>query len=243
MKERLQKVLAQAGVASRRASEKLIIAGRVTVNGRIVTELGTKVDLNQDTVKVDGKPIEVKERFVYYILHKPRGYLTTVEDDRGRRTVMQLLEPVKERIYPVGRLDYDSEGLLLLTNDGQLAHRLMHPRYQVRKFYLVEVTGEVSQAALETLRSGVQLDDGITSSAYVELLANSPQKSLLKIGIHEGRNRQIRRMCQAVGLPVRRLIRTQFGPIKLGKLSPGKFSQLTAQEVGKLKQAVKHRGK
>ena len=243
MKERLQKVLAQAGVASRRASEILIIAGRVTVNGWIVTELGTKEDMNQDTEKVDGKPIEVKERLVYYILHKTRGYLTTVEEDRGRSPVMQLLEPVKERIYPVGRLDYDSEGLLLLTNDGQLAHRLMHPRYQVRKFYLVEVTGEVSQAALETLRSGVQLDDGITSSAYVELLANSPQKSLLKIGIHEGRNRQIRRMCQAVGLPVRRLIRTQFGPIKLGKLSPGKFRQLTAQEVGKLKQAVKHRGK
>ena len=243
MKERLQKVIAHAGIASRRASEKLITAGRVTVNGRVVTELGTKVDLRYDTVKVDGKAIRTKEKYAYYLLNKPRGYLTTVKDDRGRKTVMDLLTSVEERVYPVGRLDYESEGLLLLTNDGQLANRLMHPKYEVRKFYLVEVIGEVSEDDLAVLRSGVELEDGITSPAYVELLSSTPRKSVLKIGIHEGRNRQVRRMCQALDLSVRRLIRTQFGPIKLGKLAPGSWRQLTEQEIGKLRQAVKRRGK
>ncbi|HHX02296.1 MAG TPA: rRNA pseudouridine synthase [Firmicutes bacterium] len=243
MKERLQKVMARAGVASRRACEQLILAGRVTVNGKVVRELGTKVDLSHDSVAVDGKLVGVPERYVYYILHKPRGFLTTVSDDRGRKTVMQLLKSVPERIFPVGRLDYDSEGLLILTNDGQLANRLMHPRYQVRKFYLVKVANEVTASDVEKLRTGVELEDGITSPAYVQLLAAGPKESLLKIGIREGRNRQIRRMCQALDFKVKRLIRTQIGPVKLGNLAAGAYRRLTEQEIGKLKQAVNRSGR
>jgi len=242
MKERLQKVLAQMGVASRRASEKLILDGRVTVNGQVVTKLGTKVDVATDTIKVDGKLIRHKEPYVYYILHKPRGYISSVKDDRGRKSIMELIPEVKERVFPVGRLDYDSEGLIILTNDGQLANRLLHPRYEVWKYYLVEVKGQFSQLALEKMRSGIELEDGITSEAYVELLASDSKRTLLKVGIHEGRNRQVRRMCEALGYPVTRLIRTQIGPIKLGKLPCGAYRQLTPAEVGKLKQAVSRRG-
>ena len=156
---------------------------------------------------------------------------------------MQLLKSVPERIFPVGRLDYDSEGLLILTNDGQLANRLMHPRYQVRKFYLVKVANEVTASDVEKLRTGVELEDGITSPAYVQLLAAGPKESLLKIGIREGRNRQIRRMCQALDFKVKRLIRTQIGPVKLGNLAAGAYRRLTEQEIGKLKQAVNRSGR
>jgi len=243
MKERLQKVMAHAGVGSRRACEQMIIDGLVSVNGKIVTQLGIKVDPNKDVIKVNNRVIQGKEPLVYYLLHKPKGFITSVSDERGRKTVMELLPEVKQRIYPVGRLDYDSEGLLLLTNDGRLANRLIHPRYQIRKYYLVKVEGQLSSATLEQLRTGVELEDGLTSPAIVQIISSDGKESLLKIGIHEGRKRQIRRMCAAVGHPVKRLIRVQMGPIKLGKLEPGKYRQLTEQEVGKLRQAVKVRGK
>jgi len=243
MEERLQKVLAQAGVASRRACEQLILAGRVTVNGAVVRELGTTVDRSRDVVAVDGRPIINPEQYVYYILHKPRGYLTTVKDDRGRKTVMDLMASVPERVYPVGRLDYDSEGLLILTNDGELANKLMHPRYKVQKFYLVKVGSPVTAADVEKLRTGVELEDGITAPAYVELLMSGPKESLLKIGIREGRNRQIRRMCQALNLRVRRLIRIQIGPVKMGNLPVGSYRHLSEHEVQKLKQAVNRSAK
>ncbi len=240
MQVRLQKAMAQAGIASRRASEQLILAGRVMVNGKVVKKLGTKVDPVRDVIKVDQKKIDQKESFVYYMLHKPRGYLSTVADDRGRKTVMDLLAPIKERIYPVGRLDYNSEGLLLLTNDGTLANRLMHPRYQIQKFYLVEVIGIVTPKTLATLRSGVKLEDGITARASVELLTTTQRKSTVKIGIHEGRNRQVRRMFAACDHKVIRLIRTQVGSIRLGNLAEGTYRKLTPQELGKLKAAVKY---
>ncbi|MGB4267005.1 MAG: pseudouridine synthase [Limnochordia bacterium] len=243
MEERLQKVLAQAGVASRRASEQLILAGRVTVNGVVVTELGTKIVPGRDVVAVDGKPVLGPEQHAYYILNKPRGYLTTVRDDRGRKTVMQLVASVPERVYPVGRLDYDSEGLLIMANDGELANQLMHPRYKIQKYYLVKVSGQVSASDVEKLRKGVELEDGKTGPAYVELLLSGTKESILKIGIREGRNRQIRRMCKAVNLEVRRLIRTQIGPIQLGNLPVGSYRRLTEKEVQKLKQAVNRGGR
>lgn len=243
MKERLQKVLAHAGVASRRVCEQMTIDGKVMVNGRVITQLGSKVDPQHDIIKVNGKIVKLKEEKVYYILNKPRGYLSSVSDDRGRKTVIDLMGSVTERIYPVGRLDYNSEGLLILTNDGTLANRIMHPRYQMRKFYLVEIDGFFDQNALDEMRSGVKLADGVTSKAYVEVLQSAPTKSLIKIGIHEGKNRQIRRMCQALGFSVKRLIRTQIGPIKLGSLPKGAYRPLTIEEIGKLKQAVKRVGK
>lgn len=237
--ERLQKVMAHAGVASRRVSEEMITAGKVTVNGKLVTELGVKVDPDKDAIKVNGKLIKGREKSVYYMLHKPRGVITTASDERGRKTVLDILPKIDERVYPVGRLDYNSEGLVLLTNDGRLANKLMHPSFNVRKFYIVELKGEFSEEALETMRSGVKLDDGVTSPAYAELLSSEPRKSLLKLGIREGKNRQIRRMCAALGYDVTRLIRTQIGPIKLGNLGVGQCRQLTVQELGKLQQAVK----
>ncbi len=239
MKERLQKVMAHGGVASRRQSEQLILAGKVKVNGHVVTELGTKVDPKTDHITVDGKPLQGKEQHVYYILNKPRGYITTAADERGRKTVIQLLNGVSERVYPVGRLDYDSDGLLLLTNDGELTQRVIHPSYHMRKVYVVKVKGVITDETVQQLREGVELEDGMTNSAYVEVLLREKKASLLRIGIHEGRNRQIRRMCNAVGHEVIRLTRTQVGPITLGKLETGQFRALTHQELGKLHQAVR----
>lgn len=242
MYERLQKVMAHAGVASRRESEQLILDGKVKVNGQKVTELGVKVDPTRDQIKVNNQVIKGKEKRVYYIVNKPRGYLTTVTDDRGRKTILDLVKGIDERIYPVGRLDYNSEGLLILTNDGRLANQLMHPRYRIRKWYLVEVSSEFQDQDLHTMRAGIKLDDGMTQEAYVEILQSSPEKSLIKIGIAEGRNRQVRRMCEALGYYVKRLIRTQIGPLKLGKLSTGSYRSLTPAEISKLKQAVKRDG-
>ncbi len=240
MKERLQKVMAHAGVASRRKSEELMLAGNVSVNGRIVRELGFKVDLSKDVIKVNGKVIYGKEAHVYYLVHKPKNYVTTASDEHGRKTVMDLLHGVSQRVYPVGRLDYDSEGLVIMTNDGAIAHRLMHPSYHIRKFYLVEVKGLISDDAVIALRAGVELEDGKTSPAYVEVLLHDKRKSVAKVIIHEGRNRQVRRMFSAVGLEVSRLTRTQIGPIKLGNLTCGQFRPLTNQEVSKLRQAMRH---
>ena len=238
MKERLQKVLAHAGIASRRKSEAMIAAGRVTVNGNVITELGVRVDPDLDTVTVDGRPVGKPEGHVYVALNKPEGYLTTAKDDRGRRTVLDLLRKLHVRVYPVGRLDYDSEGLVFLTNDGQLAHRVMHPRHQIRKDYLVEVKGAIGREAVDSLRVGVELEDGITGRAFVEILSQDNVSSLLKVGIYEGRNRQIRRMFQAVGFRVVRLRRVRIGPLKLGSLGVGRYRMLSPKEVAALRQAV-----
>lgn len=235
--ERLQKVIARAGVASRREAERLITAGRVRVNGEVVTTLGVRVDPAQDRVEVDGRPI-VPETFVYLMLHKPRGVVTTVRDPQGRKTVLDLITGVPQRVFPVGRLDWDSEGLLLLTNDGELAHRLMHPSYGVVKVYRAELVGAVTEEAVRRLREGVLLEDGMTAPAKVRVIARSARSSWIEIGIHEGRNRQVRRMAQAVGFPVKRLIRVAYGPLKLGKLPPGKFRRLQESEVEALKKAV-----
>lgn len=234
---RLQKILSAAGVASRRASEQMILEGRVTVNGDTVRELGTKADPGRDVIKVDGRRIKTVVRNRYIALYKPKGYVTTRSDPEGRRTVMDLVGE-GDYIYPVGRLDYDSEGLLLLTSDGDLAARLMHPRHEVEKTYEVIVAGMPDVRALEKLKKGVFIEGGRTAPAHVHvgsIVKGARPTTKLTIVIHEGRNRQIRRMCSAVGLPVRELRRVRMGPIGLGRLKPGQWRDLTADEVRRLK--------
>jgi 23S rRNA pseudouridine2605 synthase len=226
--ERLQKVLARAGLASRRASEELIAEGRVRVNGE-VAELGRRIDPESDEVTVDGVPVPVAPGLVRYLLNKPRGVVTTAADPQGRPVVVALV-PDEPRVFPVGRLDADTEGLLILTNDGGFAHRLTHPSFGVPKEYLAEVEGEPDRAALRTLREGVDLDDGRTAPARVTPV--SP--GVLRLVISEGRNRQVRRMCEAVGHPVRRLVRTRIGPVADRRLTPGSWRPLTPGEVRSL---------
>lgn len=235
--ERLQKVIAQSGLASRRKAEEWIAAGRVKVNGRVVTTPGVKVDPASDTVEVDGVPLAV-ETPVYLMLHKPAGYVTTARDPQGRPTVLDLVREVSQRVYPVGRLDYNTRGLLLLTNDGPLAYRLTHPSFGVVKVYRARLRGAVTDEAIRRLRQGVLLDDGITAPARVRLLSREHPYSWIEIGIHEGRNRQVRRMAQAVGFPVVELIRVRFGPLALGDLPEGKFRRLQENEVAALKKMV-----
>lgn len=226
---RLQKVLAQAGVASRRACEQLIIDGRVRVNGEVCTLLGTKVNPATDRVEVDDEIITA-ETVVAYMLHKPTSVVTTVTDPEGRRTVLDLMEGVSERVFPVGRLDYDTTGLLLLSNDGRLTHRLLHPSHLIDKVYRVTVLDIPERQALDQLRSGVPLDDGVTHPAEVRMLRTHPRESVIEITIHEGRNRQVRRMFESVGLIIKRLKRVQFGPLDLGNLAPGQWRLLTREE-------------
>jgi 23S rRNA pseudouridine2605 synthase len=233
---RLQKVLAQAGLGSRRTCEDLIERRRVRVNGEVAV-LGRRVDPEVDVVEVDGAQIGVKAGLVHYLLHKPAGVITTVSDPQGRPTVVDLV-PAEPRVFPVGRLDGDSEGLLLLTNDGDLTHRLTHPRYGVDKEYLVEVEGEPSRGALARLRDGVELEDGRTAPAKVAQL----DARLLRITIHEGRNRQVRRMCEAIGHPVLRLVRTRIGPVADRSLKPGEWRALTQDEVRALERAAAGKG-
>ncbi len=234
--ERLQKVLARAGIASRRRAEELIDEGRVRVNGAVAT-LGDKVDVDIDAVEVDGARIGVAPGLVHYLLNKPAGVVTTASDPHGRPTVVALV-PAEPRVFPVGRLDQDTEGLLLLTNDGELAHRLTHPSYGVDKEYLAAVRGTPSPAALRQLREGVDLDDGRTAPAR----ASVGSDGLLRIVIHEGRNRQVRRMCEAVGHPVERLVRTRIGPLTDRRLRPGQWRELTVDEVRSLERAVANPG-
>ena len=223
--ERLQKVLASTGYGSRRICEDLIAAGRVTVNGEVAV-LGRRVDAANDLVAVDGAPIGVRPDLVYYLLNKPVGVVTTSRDTHRRPTVVELV-PGEPRVFSVGRLDVDTEGLLLLTNDGDLANRIAHPSHGIDKEYLVEVTGgAVSAGSIRTLREGVELDDGITSPAKV----SQPEPGVLRITIHEGRNRQIRRMCDAVGHQVTRLVRTRIGPLTDRSLQPGAWRELTTDE-------------
>jgi len=237
---RLQKILSTAGIASRRASEQMILEGRVMVNGKTVLELGTKADPEHDAIKVDGRRIKTEVRHRYIVLYKPKGYVTTRKDPEGRRTVMDLIGE-GAYIYPVGRLDYDSEGLLLMMTDGDLAAKLMHPRHEVDKVYEVIVMGTPDGRALEKLRKGVHIEGGRTSPADVHTgttVKGSRPTTLLTLTIREGRNRQIRKMCSAVGLPVRDLRRIRMGPIGLGRLKPGQWRDLTAEEVRRLKRDV-----
>lgn len=237
MEERLQKILARAGVASRRAAEELVVAGRVTVNGRAVRELGAKADPQTDDVRLDGERLRAA-RLVYVALHKPRGVVTTLRDPEGRTTVRDLLPRGLDRVFPIGRLDYASAGLLLLTNDGELAARLLHPRYRVPRTYRVKVDGRPTPAALMRLRKGVKLEDGVTGPAQVDVESQPPGKTWLAITIREGRRREIRRMCEAVGHRVDRLVRVRFGPIDLGRLAPGEWRRLTVDELAALRDTV-----
>jgi len=232
--ERLQKVMARRGVASRRRCEELISSGRVTVNGRVVSEMGIKVS-PEDVIAVDGRVLEAeREPLVYLLMNKPKGYVTTVRDPQGRTTVMDLLPEVKYRVYPVGRLDYDTEGLLLLTNDGELSYALTHPSHGVDKTYQAVVWGIPSQESLDKLKKGIRLEDGWTAPAKVKLLKKG-QQSEIELVIHEGKKRQVRRMLKAVGHPVISLKRTSFGPLSLDKLAPGEYRYLTREEVESLK--------
>lgn len=229
---RLQKVLAQAGLGSRRVCEELIADGRVTIDGTEAL-LGDRVDPETSVVEVDGVRIGIRPDLVHYLLNKPPGVVTTADDPQGRPIVVDLV-PHEPRVFPVGRLDMDTEGLLLLTNDGDLTHRLTHPSYGVEKEYLAEVEGRPGRGVLRTLREGVELEDGPTAPATVGVVA----PSLLRIVIHEGRNRQVRRMCEAVGHPVVRLVRTRIGPLTDPQLAPGSWRSLTVAEVRELERAA-----
>ncbi|MED4602465.1 pseudouridine synthase [Paenibacillus validus] len=242
--ERLQKVLAEAGIASRRKCEELITAGRVQVNDQVVTTLGVKVDASQDLIKVDGRPIR-KQSKVYVMFNKPKGVITSAEDPEGRKTVTDFFKHLKERIYPIGRLDYDTEGLLLLTNDGEFAHLLTHPKHHVPRTYLATVKGVPHGSLLDKLRDGIKLEDGMTSPAEVEYQDVNPEKNetVVKITIYEGRNRQVRRMFEAIHHPVVKLKRVQFGPLQLTGVPRGKSRSLTPHEVDELRTAALEMGK
>jgi len=240
--ERLQKILSAAGVASRRAAETLITQGRVSVNGQMVLELGTKADPAVDDIRVDGQRIQVTERRRYLMLHKPRGYMTTRKDPEQRKTVFELLPEVREYIYPVGRLDYDSEGLLLLTNDGELAERLMHPRHEVEREYHVRVRGVPDEQAINRLRRGIMLEGRRTAPAEVSIIKTGlgarEDQVQLSVIIHEGRTRQVRNMCEAIGHPVVRLRRVRIGPISDPDLRVGEHRDLTSHEVARLRKSA-----
>lgn len=238
--ERLQKVIAQAGFASRRGAEQLILDGRVQVNGETVTALGTKVD-HSDYVEVNGEPIESREKLVYYLLNKPRGVVTTNNDEKGRQTVVDLMEGVDQRVYPVGRLDYDTTGALLLTNDGDLANQLTHPKYEVNKVYIAKVKGIAKAEQLEPLRKGVVLEGKKTAPAQVTIqgVDHAKKTSMIRLVIHEGRNHQVKNMLAKVGLPVDKLKREQYGFLDLVGLQPGEFRALKLDEVKRLKRGDK----
>lgn len=233
--ERLQKVMARAGVASRRSCEGMIAAGMVKVNGKVVTELGTRIDPAKDRIEVSGEKLLLAEKKYYLALYKPRGYVSTVDDEKGRKKVTDLLDGFNGRVYPVGRLDYNSEGLLLLTNDGDLTYALTHPKHHVQKTYLVRVDGVPPQKKLEQMAKGLFLEDGLTAPARVNLAGVKDEKALLEITLFEGRNRQVRRMCEHIGHPVLRLLRTRVGNVKLDGLHPGQYRNLSDKELELLK--------
>ena len=232
MKERLQKILSARGIASRRKAEEVVKQGAVTVNGRTAV-LGDSADPDVDVILVEGKPLPAQQQFVYLMLNKPRGYVTTLSDEKGRKNAAQLVADCGVRVYPVGRLDMDSEGLLLFTNDGEFANRLMHPKHEVQKTYDVWVTG-YSSGAEEQLKMPIELDGYLIKAPLVKLLSTENDKARLRVTIHEGRNRQVRRMCDAAGMQVTRLKRIREGKLSLGELPLGKWRYLTAYEVGQL---------
>ena len=232
---RINKFLASCGIASRRKCEELILQGKIEVNGKIVYDLSTQIDESRDEVKYNGIIIKPESEFVYYILHKPKGYVTSVKDDRNRKTVMELVEHNTYRVFPVGRLDYDSEGLVLLTNDGELANRLTHPSYEIEKTYIVKIEGLIKESELAVLRNGVMLDGVKTKKAKLKLLSYENDISKIQIKITEGRNRQIRRMFSEIGKEVIFLKRIAIGELQLGGLSRGKTRKLNQFEVEYLK--------
>ena len=233
--ERIQKVLARAGVASRRAVEEMVAQGRITVNGQRA-RLGQRIDPEHDAVAVDGVSVGLRAALVYYLLNKPPGVVSTADDPQGRPTVVEMV-PAEPRVFSVGRLDADTEGLLVLTNDGELAHRLTHPSFGVPKEYLAQVEGRPGRGALRRLREGVDLDDGLARAVAVSL----PEPSVVRMVVHEGRNRLVRRMCEAVGHPVLRLVRTRIGPLADRKLAPGQWRELSPREVRELERSAKGR--
>ena len=235
---RLQKVLAEAGIGSRRHCEELIGAGRVEVDGQTVRRFGARVDPEHQVIKVDGKRIPAKPGLVYLAFNKPPQVLTAMSDDRGRKTVTDYLGDRSERLFHVGRLDYDTEGLMLLTNDGELAHRLAHPSFEVAKTYLAEVTGPVPKDLGRRLQAGIELDDGVATADRFRVIDRSGNRTLVEITLHEGRKHIVRRMLAAAGHPVSRLVRTDVGPIRLGNLKPGASRDLTTREIGELYAAV-----
>ena len=236
--ERLQKFLSRAGVASRRAAEELIRAGRVSVNSLVVTEMGVRVDPGRDVVQVDGRRVQAEAAPLTIMLHKPSGYISSRRDPQGRRVVMELLpESLRKRLYPVGRLDYEATGLLLLTSDGELAHRLMHPSRQVPRTYRVTVSGEVSQEALRQLRAGIELN-GRQVAAEVGVKKQEEDKTVLEISVWEGRYHLVKRLLEQVGHPVLKLKRLALGPLRLGRLARGRYRPLTAAELAAVKAEV-----
>lgn len=232
---RLQKYLAGCGVASRRGAEDLIKQGRVSVNGEVVTEMGVQIDEDNDVVEFDGQIVRTEKKMVYVLLNKPVGYVTTVSDDKGRPTVMELVSEIPVRIYPVGRLDYDTEGLLLMTNDGDLTYKITHPKNNIEKTYVAEVTGNISMNTLIQLRNGVYLDGVKTAPAKVEVIGATRLGTKLEITIHEGKNRQVRRMFESVGCIVKKLKRTREAGLILGHVPLGHWRKLTESEVNMLK--------
>ena len=235
----MQKILARAGLASRRGAEKLIKAGRVSVNGQVVENLGAKADPVKDLIEVDGSPVGRSEEPAYYLFYKPAGYLTTMTDPQGRPTVARFLADLPVRAFPVGRLDWDAEGLLILTNDGELANHLMHPRYHVPKTYRVKVQGHPSPEALARLTGGeLLIGDKPAAPAEVEVIKRGPDRTWLLLTISEGRHRQVKRMCSRIGHPVMKLKRVAYGPLSLGRMSPGDFRPLTKTEIQALKKAA-----
>lgn len=233
--ERLQKVMAQAGVASRRKSEQLILDGQVTVNGEVVTELGTKVT-RSDVIEVNGVPIQ-KEKPIYIAFYKPRGVISTANDDKGRKTVVDYFPEIEERIYPVGRLDYDTSGLIILTNDGDFSYLMTHPKFEIKKTYIAKVQGVPSRENLKKLERGIKLEDGMTAPARVKSISNDTKAKtgIVEITIHEGRNRQVRRMFDAIGCPVISLKRESFGNLTTRGLNAGEARPLTIHEVKQLR--------
>lgn len=238
--ERLQKVMAHAGVASRRRSEELIKNGRVRVNGKTVTEMGIRVK-KSDQILVDDIPIE-EEKNVYILLNKPRGIISSVTDPKNRETVLDLIEGIEERVYPVGRLDYDTTGVLLLTNDGELANKLMHPRYEFEKTYVAKVEGRVTRENLEALKSGVRIDGELTAPAQARIINYEPKtkRTMVELIIHEGKNHQVKKMLEAVGHPVEKLTRDKYGFLTNEGLQSGEWRHLKSFEVNKLYQAVEN---
>jgi 23S rRNA pseudouridine2605 synthase len=238
---RLQKVLSQAGIASRRVAERMILDGRVEVDGRIVTELGTRVDTENSEIRVDGTKVQLDDTLVYLAINKERGMHSTMSDDKGRPCVGDLVEHRvrgNKRLFHVGRLDAETEGLLILTNDGELAHRLMHPSYEVPKTYLATVLGSVPRGLGKKLRAGVVLDDGPIALDDFAVVDTLPGKSMVKVTLHEGRKRLVRRLLASVGFPVQELVRTSIGAVELGDTRPGNIRVLTRKEIGELYQAV-----
>jgi 23S rRNA pseudouridine2605 synthase len=234
---RLQKVLAEAGVGSRRHCEQLIADGRVKVDGKVVAWFGSRVDPRTAVIQVDGKRVETRAEMRYYAVNKPRGVVSTMSDPQGRRTLADYVD-VPERLFHVGRLDTDTEGLILLTNDGELSHRLTHPSYGVGKTYLAEVPGPIPRDLGKRLREGVTLDDGFAKADRFRLVETAGKRALVEVTLHEGRKHIVRRLLEAVGHPVRQLVRTEFGPVRLGALKPGTMRALSSREVGELYAAV-----